>query len=143
MNQNNFGIFPKCNTRNILCEDSPLIVWKKKICLTYWKSNPRPLPLYNPRETEIFMMKPWDVVLQMQMYMFIVQISPPIQQTTIHTPSIGTHTISFLWRMQRIFCTYSQSLQVSFYCSTRNPLLLGEQRQHGMRSLPDTSTHDQ
>ena len=33
-------------------------------------------------------------------------------------------------------------IRVSFR-STRYPLLLGAQRQYGMRSLPDTSTHDQ
>ena len=64
---------------------------------------------------------------------------------TIYIPGIGAHSViasTPLGRIQHILCSKSQSLQVGIFHSARYPLLLGGQRQHGMRSLPDTSTQD-
>ena len=63
---------------------------------------------------------------------------------TVYNPGIGTlsYTISSpLGRIQHIFCSKCHSQFTIF--PTRYPLLLGGQRQYRMRSLPNTSTHDQ
>ena len=52
---------------------------------------------------------------------------------------LGAQYFSTQGRIQRVSCSKSQSLQFS---SIRYPLLCGP-RQHGMRSLSHTSTHDQ
>ena len=63
----------------------------------------------------------------------------------IYIPGIGTplSTVSSsLGRIQRLrtllLCSYSQ-----YSCYTRYPSLLSRQRQYGMTSFPNTSTHDQ
>ena len=65
------------------------------------------------------------------------------------TPLVLEHTLlrsEFLWGECSIcapFCSYNQSLQFSSPRSTRHPSLLGRQKQHRLRSLPNTSTYDQ
>ena len=77
------------------------------------------------------------------MYVYSL-ISHRVQQTSqFYIPGIGTLscTVSFpLGRIQRIFCSYCHS-QFSIVRSTRYPSLLGGQRRHDMKGLPNTSTH--
>ena len=47
-----------------------------------------------------------------------------------------------LWGKFTAFSAANAIHNFSNFRSTRYPSLLGGQRQHGMRSLPDTSTHD-
>ena len=42
----------------------------------------------------------------------------------------------------RFLCSWGQLLYFSIFHSTKYPLPLDGQRQHGMRSLPDVFTHD-
>ena len=56
------------------------------------------------------------------------------------TPLILEHT---LLRYHLVWGEFSTSSAIQCFYSTRYPLLLGGQMQHGMRSLPHTSTYDQ
>ena len=72
--------------------------------------------------------------------MFIFQIFLWVQQTAQFTLLVLEHTLCSLIlseKIQRILC-YSQTLQFVFAVE-QVPILLGEQRQHGIRSLSDTS----
>ena len=85
-----------------------------------------------------------DDSLSVNVYIFIVR--HPRELSRLHNlhPGIGTHSYTVsspLGRIQRFFSSFSQS-QLSIFRSTRYPSLLGGQRRYGMRSLPDTSTHD-
>ena len=54
---------------------------------------------------------------------------------TIYTPGIGTHSFTVSSPLGSSFLQlYSQSLQLSICCSSRY-LMLGGQRQHGIRSI--------
>ena len=65
---------------------------------------------------------------------------------TIYNPGIGTYSFivsSPLGRMHCISAVRANHYNFNFFRSTRYPSLLGRQKQHGMRSMPDMSTHDQ
>ena len=67
---------------------------------------------------------------------------------TIYTLGIGTLSLIRSHLLWGEFSEYSaaniiQNFFFLIFCSTRYPSLLGGQRQCGMTSLPDTSTHDQ
>ena len=84
------------------------------------------------------------------MYIFIVPISLFHPWSVQSHSGIGTHSSMIsspepsshrVGSIRHISCNYSQSLQFSLFShSTRYPSLLGLQRQHEMRSLPDTYT---
>ena len=65
---------------------------------------------------------------------------------TVYTP--GTGTLSYIWShlLWGEFSAFSAAnaiLNFPIVRSTRYPSLLGGQRQYGMKSLPNASTHDQ
>ena len=78
------------------------------------------------------------------MYVYSL-ISQWFQQTSQFTPLVIELSLirsHLLWGEFSAFLQLIPLTNVQFR-STRYPSLLGGQRQYGMRSLPDTSTHDQ
>ena len=72
--------------------------------------------------------------------------SPWIQQTLQFTPLVLQFSLIWshlLWAEFSAFSAANAIHKFPIFHSTSYPLLLGGQRQYGMRSLPDTSTHDQ
>ena len=73
-------------------------------------------------------------------------ISLLVQQTLQFTPLVWELFFTrshLLWGELSAFSAANAIRNFPIFRSTRYPSLLGEQRQYGMRSLPNTSTHDQ
>ena len=62
----------------------------------------------------------------------------PWNENTEHTLWADS---SHFRKIQCVFCSYSKSILFSNFCSTSYPSLVSEQRQHGLKSLPGTSTY--
>ena len=103
----------------------------------------------------------------MYLYMFIVQIScefsrlynlyPWYWNTLFYSlissgknsafvhfaAAVVNHYNSYINTEPTLLTLIFSSITIQFFCCTRYPSLLSRPREYGMRSLPDTSTHDQ
>ena len=87
-------------------------------------------------------------IINVNVHVYSPDIPVGSADCTIYTPGIGTHSFTVsspLGRIQhlRTLLQLYPIITIQLSRSTRYPSLLGGQRRHDMRGLPNTSTHGQ